>query len=84
MEIVSNNVIATMETLTDPQRRQGTSQKSYLIQMKRAQHAAEDREFTVTAEGRIVCGHALIQDVQDNREKSEQAHRHECIRRTDS
>lgn len=36
------------------------------MQMKREQHAAEHREFTVTAEGTVVCGHALIQDVQDN------------------
>lgn len=74
MQIMTNNLIAALERLTDPQKRKRTSHKDCLIQLKRAEHAAEDRAFTVTEEGMMADGHALLQGIQGNfRERLERA-----------
>lgn len=76
MGMITNDLITTLETLTDPQRRQRTLHKDCLMQLKRGQNVAEDREFPGTEEGKTINGHALFQDRQGNfREKPEQAGR---------
>lgn len=74
MQIMTNNLIAALERLTDPQRRQRTSHKDCLIQLKRGENAVEDRAFTVTEEGMMADGHVLFQGIQGNfRERLERA-----------